>query len=160
MRCSFFPDILGKICEDNRKYGFFKIWLGSYLHTVLCTPEDAQIFCTSTALLDRTDHFKFFKAILGDGLFTASGKQNLLFIVSTKSTAKLFTIFLGSEWRKAKQVMEPVFKYSSIKTFFPIVQKKTDILIECLKKEVGKPEFCFRHYMENCSFDIIVGKSP
>lgn len=72
-------DILGKIWKFNQEYGLVGLWLGPMLNVFICTAEDAEIYYSSPALLDRSEHFEFLEPFLGKGLLTANGK--LIFLV-------------------------------------------------------------------------------
>lgn len=55
--------------------------------------------------------------------------------------------------------MEPAFRYSSLRSFVPVLQEKSDVLVNLLEKEVGKPVFAVYDYIKNCTFDIITSKN-
>lgn len=71
-------DILDLVTEFNKEYGLVRLWLGPMLNVFICTPEDAEIYYSSPALLDRSEHFKFLEYLLGKGLLTANGEFVLL----------------------------------------------------------------------------------
>lgn len=67
-------------------------------------------------------------------------------------------LILGHHWKKAKKLMEPAFRYSALRSFVPVIQEKTDVLIDLLEKEAGKSVFPFCEYIKNCTFDIATSK--
>lgn len=117
----------------NKKYGLAALWLGHKLNVFICTPEHAEIYFTSTKLLDHSEHLKFLEPAIGRSLLTAN----------------------GSRWRRIRKYLEPTFRLSILKSYIPIMNKQSEIFVKMLEKETGKSSFSVFPLAKNCSFDII-----
>lgn len=60
------------------------------------------------------------------------------------------------KWKRHRRIISPVFNTNLVDHFFPVFNDKTEILIENLKKEVGKTKtFDLLDYMAPTTLDII-----
>ncbi|CAH1715439.1 unnamed protein product [Aphis gossypii] len=111
-----------------------KVWLGPYFGVGISKPEDLQIILNSSKALDKSKFYNFFKNAVGEGLFTAPVHK----------------------WRKHRRLIAPVFNANVLDQFFPVFNEKNRILIENLKKELGKTQpFDLLDYIMKTNLDII-----
>ncbi|KAF0752653.1 cytochrome P450 4C1-like isoform X1, partial [Aphis craccivora] len=125
-----------KIIKLFNSYGCepCKVWLGPYFGVGISKPEDIQIILNSSKALDKSKFYNFFKNTLGEGLISAPVHK----------------------WRKHRRLITPVFNANRLDQFFPVFNEKNRILIENLKKELGKTQpFDLLDYLMKTNLDII-----
>ncbi|XP_050054619.1 cytochrome P450 4C1-like isoform X2 [Aphis gossypii] len=111
-----------------------KLWLGPYFAVTIGKPEDLQIILNSSKALDKSKFYNFFKNTVGEGLFSAPVHK----------------------WRQHRRLIAPVFNANLLDQFFPVFNEKSRILIENLKKELGKTQpFDLSDYIMKTNLDII-----
>ncbi|KAF0750338.1 cytochrome P450 4C1-like [Aphis craccivora] len=111
-----------------------RLWLTSYFFVTISKPEDLQIILNSSKALDKSQFYNFFKNTVGEGLFSAPVHK----------------------WRKHRRLITPVFNANLLDQFFPVFNEKNRILIENLKKELGKTQpFDLLDYIMKINLDII-----
>jgi len=68
-------------------------------------------------------------------------------------------MFVVHKWRKHRRLITPVFNANLLDQFFPVFNEKNRILIENLKKELGKTQpFELSDYIRKTNLDIICRK--
>lgn len=114
-----------------QKYDTWKCWLGPMCHVVLRKPEDVKIVLSSKDCLEKHTVYNF--------LFPKTG------IVTAE--AKI--------WKQHRKLLNPVFSQSQVLSFIPTFNKQSNILIECLRKKIGKKEFDILEFISKCTMDMI-----
>lgn len=110
-----------------------RVWLGQKLFYVLFDPGDLEIIMNSPHALEKDELYLFAKPIVGTGLFTAPVPK----------------------WKRHRKVIMPTFNQRILDEFVPVFTEQSEILLEQLKKEVGKGSFDIFHYVSRCTLDII-----
>lgn len=64
----------------------------------------------------------------------------------------------GEKWKMHRKMLTPAFHISILEEFCEMLDSACNILIEKLKREVGKESFDIYPYVTLCSLDVICGK--
>ncbi|XP_072159839.1 cytochrome P450 4C1 isoform X2 [Bemisia tabaci] len=124
--------IITGLCEE---YGSpFKFWLGSKLVVFITKPEDIQIILNSSKTLGKDVVYKFFDALVGDGLATAPVEK----------------------WKKTRKILTPSFSPKNITRFVPLMNERARIIIEQMQQHCGSGvEIDFYPFFFTASFDTL-----
>ncbi|KAK5638116.1 hypothetical protein RI129_012411 [Pyrocoelia pectoralis] len=127
-------DILYNAVSLMRKFKTpLRVWLGHSLFFAITSPEDLEIIMNSPHALKKEELYKYAEPIVGTGLFTASVPK----------------------WKRHRKVIMPTFNQRILDEFVPVFAEQSTILLEQLKKEIGKGNFNVFHYVSRCTLDII-----
>lgn len=70
-----------------------------------------------------------------------------------------FCFVAGEKWHSRRKLLTPTFHSGLLEVYLKTAIREGDILISCLRKEVGKPAFDIVPYAKRATLDIICGKS-
>ncbi|KAF2894417.1 hypothetical protein ILUMI_11757 [Ignelater luminosus] len=93
-----------------------------------------EFFLNSTKILDKSPEYKFLGEWLGTGLLLSDGDE---------------------KWKRHRKILTPAFHFKILEQFVDTFQSNTNILVEKLKKEVGKSSTDIYPYVNLCTLDII-----
>lgn len=93
-----------------------------------------EFLLSSTKLLEKSEQYKFLSSWLGTGLLLADG---------------------GPKWKHHRKIITPTFHFQVLEQFITIFESASKILVEKLKKEVGRPSTDIYPYITLCTLDII-----
>lgn len=74
----------------------------------------------------------------------------------------LWTIFYswaGTVWKSVRKVLNPMFNLTIVHSFISIFNEKSQIFVQELSQEVGRPAFDFLSYAGVSTLDAICGKN-
>ncbi|KAF5289900.1 hypothetical protein FQA39_LY14962 [Lamprigera yunnana] len=128
-------DFIPRSLEYKKLYGdVVKIFIG--LDPILLINNFKFIECvlTSTKNLDKGIEYRYFQKWLGKGLLTAKGDQTL---------------------KKHRKLIVPSFNITLLEEFLQTFKYNSLLLVDNLKKEVGKSSFDVCNYISLCALDII-----
>lgn len=66
---------------------------------------------------------------------------------------------LGEKWHFRRKLLTPTFHSGLLEIYLKTTIREAEILISCLSKEVGKPEFDIVPYAKRATLDIICGET-
>ncbi|XP_069680205.1 cytochrome P450 4C1-like isoform X3 [Periplaneta americana] len=112
---------------------FFKWWLGPFPGICTSHPDYIEALLNNTKMIDKAIHYKFLHPWLGTGLITST----------------------GTKWHSHRKLITPSFHFKILENFVPIFAKNCDILVNKLKKEIGREVFDIYPYISACTLDII-----
>ncbi|XP_031330392.1 cytochrome P450 4C1-like [Photinus pyralis] len=110
-----------------------RVWLGQKLFYALFDPEDLEIIMNNPHALEKDELYLFAEPFVGTGLFTAPVPK----------------------WKRHRKVIMPTFNQRILDEFVPVFAEQSEILLEQLKKQVGKGSFDIFQLVSRCTLDII-----
>ncbi|XP_031330391.1 cytochrome P450 4C1-like [Photinus pyralis] len=110
-----------------------RVWLGQKLFYALVDPGDLEIIMNSPHALEKDELYQYAEPIVGTGLFTAPVPK----------------------WKRHRKVIMPTFNQRILDEFVPVFAEQSEILLEQLKKQVGKGSFDIFQLVSRCTLDII-----
>lgn len=133
----FFSDILKSIfwvCNEFRTP--VRVWLGHRLFFAVKTAEDLETIMNHPEALTKEDLYKYAQPVVGTGLFTAP----------------------VAKWKRHRKIIMPAFNQKLLDSFVEVFVETSDILVQVLKKYVGRKDLDIHDLMGRCSLDSICGK--
>nr|QZM07462.1 cytochrome P450 monooxygenase CYP4BN52 [Lasioderma serricorne] len=126
--------VLKRLMEYKQKYGkVYKVRIGPFIpQIVISDVKQLEVLLSSTNHISKSINYKFLDKWLGTGLLTSD-----------------------ELWRRHRKIITPTFHFKILEDFIDIFNNAGEILIEKLKKEVGKSSFNFYPYISLCALDII-----
>ncbi|XP_031632667.1 cytochrome P450 4C1-like isoform X2 [Contarinia nasturtii] len=109
-----------------------KFYIGTKLFVTLNKPEDVKEILMSPNCFDRP--------------FTSELVPFKNGILNERSAAR---------WKPLRKLLNPMFNLKTLKSFIPVFNVKSRIMLKELRDEVGRPEFNLLHYTSACSLDSI-----
>lgn len=64
----------------------------------------------------------------------------------------------GEKWHSRRKMITPTFHSDLLKEYFQIALREAQVLVSCLRSEVGKPEFDVVPYGKRAALDMICGE--
>lgn len=132
-------NLLEKWIERFKEEGVFKFrtFAGMREYTVVVTnPGDMKYILSRPDSFKRNDFFPQFLPLVGDGLLVATGEHH----------------------RFQKRVILKALSQSSMKSYLPVFNKHTDVLVQLwmniIKDKPNGTNFAVKDYFNNLSFDI------
>ncbi|XP_069680223.1 cytochrome P450 4C1-like isoform X2 [Periplaneta americana] len=110
-----------------------KVWFGPIPAVVITDPDYVKAVLNNTEMIEKAAFYKLFHPWLGFGLFTSTGQK----------------------WHSRRKIITPSFHFKILEQFIPIFAENSDILVNELRKEVGREVFDVNPYIFACSLDII-----
>ncbi|KAG5893584.1 hypothetical protein JTB14_028351 [Gonioctena quinquepunctata] len=92
-----------------------------------------EYLLTTTMILNKNDSYTFLHKWLGSGLLTAG----------------------ALEWKLSRKILTPAFHFSILEQFVEVFDSNSNILVELLEKEVGKPSVDIFPYIKMNTLDNI-----
>ncbi|XP_039606896.1 cytochrome P450 4V2-like isoform X1 [Polypterus senegalus] len=136
----FFNQII-HYTNEFRDAPLLRLWVGVLPFVVLYHPENVEVLLSSSKHIDKSYLYKFLHPWLGKGLLTST----------------------GDKWRSRRKMLTPTFHFSILAEFLEVMNEQSEILVEKLRKQVGKEPFNCFNYFTLCALDIIcetaMGKS-
>lgn len=123
--------------EYRRKYGgVFLVRLGPLIsYIVFSTPKSVEYILGNTKNLEKTGDHRFLYSWLGTGLLTAT----------------------KTKWKKHRRVITPAFHFKVLEDFVEVFNSTGNVLVEQLRKEVGKKSFDIVPFFSLFTLDAICG---
>ncbi|XP_069680219.1 cytochrome P450 4C1-like isoform X1 [Periplaneta americana] len=110
-----------------------KVWLGPVPAVGVTDPTFVETILNNTKMIEKGHVYKLLDAWLGTGLLTSTGQK----------------------WHSHRKIITPSFHFKILEKFMPVFADNCDILVNKLKKEVGREVFDVYPYICACSLDII-----
>lgn len=134
------------------------LWMGPILLVgIKDNPEYFQTVLNSPHLLNKMDQYKFFTIV--NGLFAAPGTHQVLM-----SCNKLLILLYGVQWlaldhvwKQERKLLNRSFSPSMLSSFVVIFNAKDFIMVDKLRKFVGKGEVDLHLHIAKCTIDSIFG---
>lgn len=121
----------------NKTETIFRLWLGPKFVVLVTDPADIKVVSNSINCMDRSDLYNSLAQILGHGLF----------------------VFKYKEWKERRRTLNPSFNVKQLKSFLPIFNKATDIMIDSLKEQRPAGEvFDIYRVFDRCTLDTVCRK--
>lgn len=117
---------------QNTLGGLGKVWFGTELMVIICTPDAMQKVLNSRECLDKPKFFKCFRL----------------------QRASLFGKL--DAWRSHRKILNPAFSIQVLKTFVPLFDDKSRKLIKLLNAQCGTREFDVFSYMSAFFLETIL----
>lgn len=108
-------------------------WIGSELYVILSGNKEIQTILSNNKLLKKANVYDYLYPWLGNGLLNSAGE----------------------EWRTQRKLITPAFHFKILDQFVDIFSSNLEILINKLKKEVGKDGFSVTDSLTLNALDII-----
>lgn len=117
--------------------GVFQLQIGITDPFLVCaSPTSIESLLNSTKHLDKSPDYRFFHTWLGTGLLTSN----------------------GAKWKKHRRIITPAFHFKVLEDFVDVFNSTGDMLIENLKKQIGKGSFDIAPLFSLFALDAICGK--
>ncbi|KOX74847.1 Cytochrome P450 4c3 [Melipona quadrifasciata] len=127
-----------KMIKWGRKFGdIYLIWVGMRPFIFLYKAEAIQPLLSSSVHIDKSLEYEYLRPWLGSGLVTSTGEK----------------------WHFRRKLLTPTFHSGLLEIYLKTTIREAQILISCLSKEVGKPEFDIVPYAKRATLDIICDSS-
>ncbi|XP_011504291.1 PREDICTED: cytochrome P450 4c3-like [Ceratosolen solmsi marchali] len=124
----------GKLLRWNRELGdIYLLWVGSRPFVFLTKVEDVQPLLSSSQHIDKSLEYQYLRPWLGNGLIISAGEK----------------------WHARRKLLTPIFHSELLKNYFQVSWKKANILVSCLRTEIGNPEFDIIPYAKRAALDVI-----
>lgn len=133
-------DIIKAFTEYVHKCGdVFQVQIGlSVPFLVVASPKAIECILGSTKHLEKSEDYNFLHSWLGTGLVTSA----------------------GNKWKKHRRIITPTFHFKVLEDFVEVFNSTGDILMNKLRKEVGKASFDIVPFFSMFALDAICGNSP
>nr|XP_022909465.1 cytochrome P450 4c3-like [Onthophagus taurus] len=92
-----------------------------------------EVILTSSKILNKSHSYTYLHNWLGTGLLTST----------------------GNKWKKHRKIITPAFHFKILEDFIPSFDTASDVLVDVLKKEIGKPSTNIFPYITLCMLDSI-----
>ncbi|KAG8177135.1 hypothetical protein JTE90_012016 [Oedothorax gibbosus] len=116
-----------------RKKNMFVFWISYVPFVCLMTSESIEEFISGTKNNEKAWSYDALHPWLGTGLLTSHGKK----------------------WKSRRKLLTPAFHFDILKDFLPVINEQSQILVNCLNKEISKEFIDIIPLMTYCSLDII-----
>ncbi|XP_031367763.1 cytochrome P450 4c3-like [Apis dorsata] len=127
-----------KIIKWGKELGdIYLIWVGMRPFIFLYKAEAIQPLLSSSVHIDKSLEYQYLQPWLGSGLVTSTGEK----------------------WHFHRKLLTPTFHSGLLELYLKTTIKEAQILISCLRKEIGKPEFDIVPYAKRATLDIICDSS-
>ncbi|XP_063239800.1 cytochrome P450 4c3-like [Bacillus rossius redtenbacheri] len=124
--------------ELQQTYGStFAVWGGTISGVFLCDPRDIEIALNKSSALAKPRPYKELELYLGYSLITAD----------------------PTDWKRFHKIITPAFGLPTLKSFIPVFNEKSKILVEVLKRHEDGQPFEMLDYMMMCTLDIVTETS-
>ncbi|RZF41239.1 hypothetical protein LSTR_LSTR010467 [Laodelphax striatellus] len=121
--------------ELMNKYGAtVRVWLGPFLWVNLAEPRHIEAILSSEYGTNKDPTYRFFKAH-SDGIFVANGNR----------------------WRKLRKMVNPTFHQKLLENFLTTFNEQSEVMVQRLEEQVGKPTFDIGDYTAKCTLDFLCG---
>ncbi|KAF5289899.1 hypothetical protein FQA39_LY14961 [Lamprigera yunnana] len=133
-------DFIPRYLEYKKMYGdVVKLYIGPDPSMLMINDyKFIEYVLKSVKILDKALEYRYLFKWLGNGLVTSNGNQT---------------------WKKHRKLIAPSFNTMIIEEFFETFESNSLLLVNKLRKEIGKPSFNIYKYMSLCSLDIICESS-
>lgn len=120
-----------------RKYGgVFQLQLGPTLYYInFASSKTVEYILSNPKHLDKTDDYRFLRNWLGTGLITST----------------------GTKWKNHRRIITPTLHFKILEGFVDVFNSTGNVLIEKLRKEVGKESFDILPLLSLYTLDAICG---
>ncbi|XP_026675305.1 cytochrome P450 4C1-like [Ceratina calcarata] len=118
--------------------GMYLVWVGMRPFIFLYKSEAIQPLLSSSVHIDKSLEYQYLRPWLGNGLLTST----------------------GDHWHCRRKLLTPTFHSGLLDVYLKTVIRESEILVSCLRNEVGKTEFDVVPYAKRAALDIICGESP
>ncbi|KAF3422421.1 LOW QUALITY PROTEIN: hypothetical protein E2986_02542 [Frieseomelitta varia] len=115
----------------------YLIWVGMRPFIFLYKAEAIQPLLSSSVHIDKSLEYEYLRPWLGSGLVTSTGEK----------------------WHFRRKLLTPTFHSGLLEIYLKTTIREAQILVSCLSKEVGKPEFDIVPYAKRATLDIICDSS-
>lgn len=127
-------ELFGRMCDLIETYPSpCRVWLGPKLIIIVKTAEHIESLLTSSKANDKDDIYRFLKVFNGISLFTTN----------------------GAEWKKHRRFVTPFLGHKYIESYFYVMKKSGEILINKLEEKLDTPTFDIEHYLSRCYQDTV-----
>lgn len=127
-----------KMIKWGKELGdMYLIWVGMRPFIILYKAEAIQPLLSSSIHIDKSLEYEYLQPWLGTGLVTSTGEK----------------------WHSRRKLLTPTFHSGLLEVYLKTAIREGDILISCLRKEVGKPAFDIVPYAKRATLDIICDSS-
>ncbi|XP_055380309.1 cytochrome P450 4d1-like [Condylostylus longicornis] len=121
-------DLFDKFSGD----GLMKIWIGPELNILISNLKDIEEILGRTIHNDKAGEYHLLEAWMGEGLLISKGKK----------------------WFQRRKIITPAFHFKILEQFIDIFEEQGNILVEQLKKQIGK-EIDLYNYFNLATLDVI-----
>ncbi|XP_076749847.1 cytochrome P450 4c3 [Xylocopa sonorina] len=115
----------------------YLVWVGMRPFIFIYKAEAIQPLLSSSIHIDKSLEYEYLLPWLGTGLVTSSGEK----------------------WHFRRKLLTPTFHSDLLEVYLKTANREAEILISCLRKEVGKPSFDIVPYAKRATLDIICDSS-
>ncbi|XP_069680217.1 cytochrome P450 4C1-like [Periplaneta americana] len=129
------PEDYWNMCDAviNTYKPVLKFWFGPIPGVGVTDPDYVEAVLNNTKMIEKGAVYKLFSPWLGTGLLTSTGQK----------------------WHSRRKIITPSFHFKILENFIPMFAECCDILVNRLRKEVGREVFDVYPYISACSLDII-----
>lgn len=118
----------------TEKYnGIVKIMMGFEFILIVTDYKMLEFFLSSTKIIEKSRSYRYMHKWLGFGLLTSKGRK----------------------WKQRRRMITPAYHFNILEQFIEVFDKNGVILLEKIKKEVGKKSTDIYPYVTLCALDII-----
>ncbi|XP_014474605.1 PREDICTED: cytochrome P450 4c3-like [Dinoponera quadriceps] len=133
LNCST-EEFFKKLVKWAEQFGdIYLLWVGMRPFIFLYKAEAVQPLLKSSTHIDKSLEYEYLKPWLGTGLVTSNGEI----------------------WHRRRKMLSSTFHSCLLSDYLKIVVRESDILISCMKKEIGKSGFNMVSYAKRATLDVI-----
>ncbi|XP_029052237.1 cytochrome P450 4V2-like isoform X3 [Osmia bicornis bicornis] len=115
----------------------YLVWVGMRPFIFLYKAEAIQPLLSSSIHIDKSLEYKYLQPWLGSGLVTSTGEK----------------------WHFRRKLLTPTFHSGLLEVYLKTAIREAEVLISCLRKEIGKPAFDIVPYAKRATLDVICDSS-
>ncbi|KAE8742603.1 Cytochrome P450 CYP4 [Frankliniella occidentalis] len=127
-------DFIKMVYAYRSRYGhLYRIWLGPACYINLSQAKDVETIMSSQKFIHKSRDYAHLHPWLGTGLLTST----------------------GSKWFHRRRIITPTFHFRILDRFMDSFNRNSNLMVENMSKEDGRPAFDVHHYISLCTLDII-----
>ncbi|KAK3907468.1 Cytochrome P450 4C1 [Frankliniella fusca] len=127
-------DFIKMVYAYRERYGhIYRIWFGPKCYIGLSQAKDVETIMSSQKFIHKSRDYAHLHPWLGTGLLTST----------------------GSKWFHRRRIITPTFHFRILDRFMDSFNRNSNLMVENMAKEDGRPAFDVHHYISLCTLDII-----
>lgn len=83
--------------------------------------------------------------------------SSTLYFIDLFRMLMFYLYILGAEWKKHRRFVTPFLGHKYIESYFYVMKKSGEILINKLEEKLDTPTFDIEHYLSRCYQDTVSG---
>ncbi|CAK9822228.1 Cytochrome P450 4c3 [Anthophora retusa] len=123
-----------RMIKWGRELGdMYLVWVGMRPFIFIYKAEAIQPLLSSSIHIDKSLEYDYLQPWLGSGLLTSNGEK----------------------WHFRRKLLTPTFHSGLLEVYLKTAIREAEILVSCMKKEIGTPQFDMVPYAKRAALDII-----